>query len=130
MTENSARDPRMSVVIPNYNHGQLLEEALAAICRQTMLPFEVVVIDDGSTDDSVSRLQSLAADKPWLRLHLLPENHGVNAACNIGLALVRGDFVLFSAADNCLEPARWSSARLPLPLPPRIPESYFRIRPK
>jgi glycosyltransferase involved in cell wall biosynthesis len=65
-------------------------------------PCEVVVVDDGSTDDSLARLQSLAADMPWLRIHRHSENRGVNAACNTGLDLVSGDFVLFSAADDCL----------------------------
>jgi glycosyltransferase involved in cell wall biosynthesis len=97
-----ARRPRMSVVIPNYNHGHLITDALAAISRQTVPPFEVVVIDDCSTDDSLARLQSLAANMPWLRVHRHPENRGVNAACNTGLGIVRGDFVLFSAADDCL----------------------------
>ena len=96
--------PRLSIVMPNYNHGHIVGAALAAICQQTMPPFEVVVVDDGSTDDSVVRLRSLAADKPWLTVHRHPENRGVNAACNTGLGLVRGDFVLFSAADDCLSP--------------------------
>jgi glycosyltransferase involved in cell wall biosynthesis len=103
---NEAHDggPRMSVVIPNYNHGHLIEQSLAAIARQTMLPFEVLVVDDGSTDDSVARLQALAAKLPWLRIHQHPENRGVNVACNTGIGLVSGDFVLFSAADDCMSP--------------------------
>jgi glycosyltransferase involved in cell wall biosynthesis len=104
MTEVAHRGPRMSVVIPNYNHGHLIEQALAAISRQTMLPFEVVVVDDGSTDDSITRLQSLAANMPWLKIHRHSENRGVNAASNTGLEIVNGDFVLFSAADDCLSP--------------------------
>ena len=94
MTEVSVRRPRMSVVMPNYNHGHLIEQALVAISRQTMLPFEVVVVDDGSTDDSVTRLQSLAADMPWLKIHRHSENRGVNVAANTGLEVVSGDFVL------------------------------------
>ncbi len=96
--------PRMSVVIPNYNHGHLIEEALLAISGQTMPPAEVVVVDDGSTDDSLARLQALAARMPWLRIHPHGDNRGVNAACNSGLGLVGGDFVLFSAADDRLDP--------------------------
>jgi glycosyltransferase involved in cell wall biosynthesis len=92
------------VVMPSYNHGRLIPEALAAISGQTTAPFEVVVVDDGSTDDSLARLQSLAAGMPWLRIHRHPENRGVNAACNTGLGLVSGDFVLFFAADDCLSP--------------------------
>jgi glycosyltransferase involved in cell wall biosynthesis len=102
MTEGSVRRPRMSVVMPNYNHGHLIEQALVAISRQTMPPFEVVVVDDGSTDDSVTRLQSLAADMPWLKIHRLSENRGVNVAANTGLEVASGDFVLVSAADDRL----------------------------
>jgi glycosyltransferase involved in cell wall biosynthesis len=104
MIDIPGRRPRMSVVMPSYNHGRLIPEALAAISRQTMAPFEVVVVDDGSTDDSLALLQSLAAGMPWLRIHRHSENRGVNAACNTGLDLVTGDFVLFSAADDCLSP--------------------------
>ena len=104
MTEVPGCGPRLSVVIPNYNHGHLIAESLAAISRQTVAPFEVVVVDDGSTDDSLARLQSLAADMPWLRIHRHSENRGVNAACNTGLGLVSGDFILFTAADDCLSP--------------------------
>jgi glycosyltransferase involved in cell wall biosynthesis len=103
MNEASAR-PRLSIVIPNYNHAHTISEAIAAISRQTVLPFEVVVVDDGSTDDSVARVQGLAADRPWLRIYRHGENRGVNDACNTGLGIVSGDFVLFSAADDCLSP--------------------------
>jgi Glycosyl transferase family 2 len=96
------RGPRMSIVMPNYNHGHLIEEALAAIARQTLPPFELVVVDDGSTDDSVARLHAFAVGMPSLRLHRHPENRGVVAAMNTGLGLVTGDFVLFSAADDRL----------------------------
>jgi glycosyltransferase involved in cell wall biosynthesis len=102
MTDVSGIRPRMSVVIPHYNHADLLPEALDAISRQTMPPFEVVVVDDGSIRESVARVESLAEELPWLRICRHPENRGVNAACNTGLDLVSGDFVLFSAADDRL----------------------------
>ncbi len=103
MSATSSHGPRMSVVIPNYNHGRLLPEALRAIERQSTPPFEVIVVDDGSTDDSIVRLQSLASEMSWLQIHRHGENSGVNAACNTGLARVRGDFVLFTAADDRLD---------------------------
>jgi glycosyltransferase involved in cell wall biosynthesis len=71
MTDVAGIRPRMSVVIPHYNHVDLLPEALDAIARQTMPPFEVVVVDDGSTDESVARLESLAT-KIALASHLPP----------------------------------------------------------
>jgi glycosyltransferase involved in cell wall biosynthesis len=61
MTDFSRTRPRMSIVIPHYNHADLLPEALDAIARQSMSPFEVVVVDDGSTDGSAVLLASLAA---------------------------------------------------------------------
>jgi glycosyltransferase involved in cell wall biosynthesis len=92
--------PRLSVVVPTYNHGHYIDESLAAIAGQSEPPFEVVVVDDGSTDDTASRLEAIAGRLPRLRVERHPVNRGVSAACNTGLALVRGDFVLFSAADD------------------------------
>jgi glycosyltransferase involved in cell wall biosynthesis len=96
------RVPRLSVVVPNFNHGRYIAEAISGIAAQTVPPFEVVVVDDGSTDDSIARLQGMARERPWLQVHRHPENRGVNTTCNTGLGLVTGDFVLFSAADDRL----------------------------
>ena len=98
-TVEPCRTPAMSIVVPNYNHGHLIGEALGAIAAQTVAPFEVIVVDDGSTDDSVERIRELAGEMP-LQLHCHPRNRGVVAAMNTGLGLVKGDFVLFSAADD------------------------------
>lgn len=100
---NHDQRPRMSVVMPNYNHAQFLPEALQAIAAQSVLPDEVIVVDDGSTDDSVARLEALTASLPWLRIIKLDQNRGVNVACNTGLAAATGDFVLFSAMDDRLD---------------------------
>jgi glycosyltransferase involved in cell wall biosynthesis len=100
-TVEPRRAPAMSIVVPNYNHGHLIGEALGAIAGQTVLPFEIIVVDDGSTDDSVARIRELAGDMP-LQIHCHPRNRGVVAAMNTGLSLVKGDFVLFSAADDRL----------------------------
>ena len=103
MTDLSGTRPRMSVVIPHYNHADLLPEALDAIARQTMSPFEVVVVDDGSTDgERRPSWNHSRRSMPWLQICRHPENRGVNAACKTGLDFVSGDFVLFSAADDCL----------------------------
>jgi glycosyltransferase involved in cell wall biosynthesis len=95
------RTPALSIVVPNYNHGHLIGEALGAMAGQTAAPFEIIVVDDGSTDDSLTRIRALSRDMP-LQLHCHPSNRGVVAAMNTGLSLAKGDFVLFSAADDRL----------------------------
>ncbi|PWT86749.1 MAG: hypothetical protein C5B56_11945 [Proteobacteria bacterium] len=102
MSEMNATIPRLSIVMPNFNHGHTIGEALSAIAQQSKLPSEVVVVDDGSTDESMPRLLAISSANPWLAVHRHPENRGVNAAVNTGLNLVRGEFVLMSAADDCL----------------------------
>jgi glycosyltransferase involved in cell wall biosynthesis len=113
----------MSVVMPNYNHGHFLADALGAIGDQSVLPYEVIVVDDGSTDDSLVRLEELTARMPWLRIIKHGTNRGVNAACNTGLTAATGEFVLFSAMDDRLHPdmvARASSAIAAFPRRPGV----------
>jgi glycosyltransferase involved in cell wall biosynthesis len=92
--------PTLSVVMPNYNHARYLESALRAHLGQSHPPFEVIVVDDASTDGSVAIVERLATEHPRLRLIQLARNGGVNAAINRGLSEARGDCVCFSAADD------------------------------
>jgi glycosyltransferase involved in cell wall biosynthesis len=96
--------PTLSVVMPNYNHARYLEPALGAHLAQTEPPLEIIVVDDGSTDESGAILERLARSNQTLRLMRLSENRGVNAAVNLGLREARGDYVCFSAADDLVGP--------------------------
>lgn len=91
---------RVSVVIPTYNSGHLVVEAVESVLRQTCRPDEVIVIDDGSTDDTPERL------RPYLdRIQYVPQtNGGVAAARNAGLALATGDLIAFLDADDAWHP--------------------------
>ena len=95
---------RLSAVIPNYNHARFLERAVAAHLAQTQPPLEVIVVDDGSTDDSLQVIAGLQARDDRVRLLRQPRNRGVNAAMNRGLAEARGEYVCFSAADDKVGP--------------------------
>jgi glycosyltransferase involved in cell wall biosynthesis len=86
--------------MPNYNHGRYLRAALQAHLDQSQPPVEIIVVDDGSTDDSLSLVQEVAAAHPRVRPIALPVNGGVNAAMNRGLREACGDFVCFCAADD------------------------------
>lgn len=95
--------PTVSIVIPNYNHGHLIEEALTAALGQTRPALEILVLDDGSTDDSAERIERVAAAAPSVRFFRHDRNLGVVPRMTEGLAAARGDFVLFSGADDRLD---------------------------
>ncbi len=96
--------PRVSVIIPCYNYGRYLPEAVASVQAQTLTDLEIIIVDDGSTDETPEVIAGLA--EPRLRRRRT-ENRGVSGARNAGLDMARGDFVAFLDADD-----RWRSDKL------------------
>jgi glycosyltransferase involved in cell wall biosynthesis len=95
---------KISVILPNYNHAQYVGTAIERIRAQSHEDFELIVVDDGSTDESRRVIQSHADADPRVRLVVLPENRGVNAAATHGLAHASGDFLYLAAADDQVRP--------------------------
>ena len=95
-------EPRVSVVIPTYNNARLLGETLGSVIRQTFDSFEVIVVDDGSTDDTAS-VVACWGDKVRYAYQM---NEGPSAARNRGLALAQGEFVIFMDSDDLMLPAK------------------------
>jgi len=91
--------PSVAVVIPSFNHARFLGAALDSVAAQTRPADEIVVVDDGSTDDPAS----VVAGYPQVQL-VTQENAGLSAARNAGLAAIRADYVLFLDADDVLCP--------------------------
>jgi glycosyltransferase involved in cell wall biosynthesis len=91
-------------VVANYNHGHFLPRCLEAIMVQTRPVDEVILVDDGSTDDSVAIAAGFADRLPRFRLVRNETNRGVVASMNTGLAEARSTHVLFAAADDWIEP--------------------------
>ena len=90
--------PLVSVVIPCYNYGRFLGEAIESVLNQTYRAVEVIVVDDGSTDDTAA----IAAHYP-IRLMSQP-NSGVCNAINTGVRLSNGEYVMRLDADDRLDP--------------------------
>ena len=96
--------PRVSVVIPVFDAGDQLARALESVARQTYRDFEVVVVDDGSTDRRTLAILEAAAREPGVTVHRTP-NGGPSRARNVGVERARGAYVLPLDADDYLAPA-------------------------
>lgn len=95
------RDPSFSVVIPLYNKRDFVAEAVSSAAMQEPRPIEVIVVDDGSTDDGPALVEALGL--PGVRL-LRQANAGVSAARNAGIEAAQGDWVAFLDADDRYKP--------------------------
>ena len=89
--------PKVSVIIPLYNKGFIFKETLNSVLAQTFTDFEIVIVNDGSTDNSFE-IASHFSDK---RIKLLQqENKGVAAARNLGISAATAEFIAFLDADD------------------------------
>ena len=95
--------PRISLVIPIYNAERFLGECLASLAKQTFRDFEVIAVNDGSTDGSLALLRRLEKEYGFLRV-IDQENGGVSAARNNGMAAARGEYLGFVDADDYVSP--------------------------
>jgi hypothetical protein len=90
--------PRVSVVIPAFNRAALIGETLDSVLAQTYRDLEVIVVDDGSTDDTPTILAQYERDA---RLRVIRQaNHGEGAARNAGIGAARGEYVAFVDSDD------------------------------
>jgi glycosyltransferase involved in cell wall biosynthesis len=98
--------PFVSVIISTFNRGWILSEAVDSVLSQDYAPFELVVVDDGSTDDTAEILSAYA--DPRLRVHFQP-NRGVSAARNCGIMHTSGELIAFLDSDDLWLPGKLSA---------------------
>lgn len=94
---------KISVIIPVYNDEKYLRTCLDSVVKQTYSNLEIILVDDGSTDQSAAICQEYQEKDPRIRL-LNQKNSGVGASRNAGLAMATGDYVLFVDDDDWLHP--------------------------
>lgn len=96
--------PRVSIVLPVHNGAAYLEEAVASILAQTLRDFELICVDDGSTDATPAILANLAQSDPRIRIITNRPNKGLPGALNTGFAAARGLLHCWTSDDNIARP--------------------------
>ncbi len=98
--------PQVSVVMPVYNGEKYLAEAIESILAQTFTDFELIIVDDGSTDSSAEIVRSYESRDGRIRFLQLERNMGACIARNRGSAAARGDYIAFMDCDDVSLPTR------------------------
>ncbi|MHA6203862.1 glycosyltransferase family 2 protein [Dyella soli] len=104
-------DDLVSVIMPAYNAALTIGDSAASVLAQTHPTLELIVVDDGSRDDTRRLVDAMAMVDPRVRLIALPANAGVAAARNAGIAAARGSYIAFLDSDD-----RWHPRKLQLQL--------------
>ncbi|WP_084589437.1 glycosyltransferase family 2 protein [Cobetia amphilecti] len=94
----------ISIIIPAYNVEEYIAETLLSILNQSLMPYEIIVIDDGSTDFTLKVINELTSH-PYLPLKVISKkNGGVGEARNIGIKYASGDYIYFLDSDDVVKP--------------------------
>jgi hypothetical protein len=96
--------PTVSVIVPNFNYARYLPQRLASIFGQSLPPYEVIVLDDASTDDSLAVLAELSTSMPFRLINNKENSGSVFRQWQRGVEAARGDFVWIAEADDLSEP--------------------------
>ena len=99
--------PEVSVIVPNYNYGRFIGEALDSVIRQTFTDWELIVVDDNSTDDSREIVEGYIQRYPERNISLVINSRGpagAPAPINIGVREARGEYCAWLSSDNVFEP--------------------------
>ena len=96
-------NPLVSIIVPVYNAQKGLSRCLESICSQTYQELEIIVLNDGSTDDSLAICEQFRAKDPRIVV-VDKENEGVSRTRNAGLTLAQGDYIQFADSDDALDP--------------------------
>lgn len=108
---NARKLIKISAILPNYNDASFLPKALQSLLNQSSPLSEIIIVDDASTDESITIIKQFM--QKYNNIHLVqhPENRGVSAALNTGIKHTTGDYLILCAADDWYESHMVASAK-------------------
>ncbi len=95
----------LAVIMPNYNDAEMIPQAVEGVLKQTRQPNELIIIDDGSTDNSLEVIKAVAAQYPHVRVLISERNQGVVYAFNRALKEIHSEYVAFVSMDDSNDPS-------------------------
>ena len=99
--DNIVRQPKISIIIPVYNVEEYLEQTIESILNQTLKDFELILIDDGSTDSSQDILKRYSDEYDKIKV-MYQKNSGPSRARNRGIEAATGEYITFADSDDIL----------------------------
>ena len=120
-------NPLVTVVVPTFNYGHLIHHTLDNLLAQSHQNWECLVIDDGSTDNTATVMQTYAQQDPRF-VYLHQQNNGPNSARNRGIRQSRGNFIQFLDADDLLETDKLRLQAETLTNQPNVDIVYSNVR--
>ena len=115
----------VSVLLPTFNRAQLLGEAIDSVLEQTHLPLEIIILDDGSTDETPSVCAAYASKVKYVRIS---ENGGKTAAINAGLELAAGNVIWVMDDDDIAPPDALKTLLAPLQADPKLGFTFGSLK--
>ena len=101
----------ISIIVPVYNSAPFLDKCIQSLVDQTYRDIEIIIIDDGSKDDSPAILRKWANTDPRIRAVFKDKNSGVSDSRNIGLKMAEGEYIGFVDSDDWVEPEMYGEMR-------------------
>jgi len=103
MNSQKSKSPLLTVYITNYNYGKYISKAVDSVLNQSFQDFEIIIIDDGSTDNSKEIIEGYSSN-PKIKV-IFQQNKGLNVTNNIALRVAQGDYIMRLDADDYLDPS-------------------------
>ena len=107
VSEKSESTPSVSIIIVNFNGGKFLKQCLVTLLKTDYPSYEIVVVDNASTDGSLAEIEKSFGSHPHIKFVKNSENVGHSEGCNIGVRMTKGDYIVFLDNDIEFEDKNW-----------------------